>query len=234
MHDGQSLQAGTTHYFGDNFSKAFDISFQDKDGSLKHPYQSSWGVSTRLIGALIMVHGDDNGLVLPPYVAPIQVVIIPIRYDLDANVKKVSDEIYTKLKDQGIRVKLDNDQSRSPGWKYAEYEMKGIPLRIEIGPRDLANDVVTLAYRYNGEKKTIKLDEISSIPQILDNIHLEMYDKAKAFLDGGFTDEIWDYDLHKIDFCVDANYPDELKQSISYLANWREDFFNFRDMGLDI
>lgn len=183
MHDGQSLQAGTTHYFGDNFSKAFDISFQDKDGSLKHPYQSSWGVSTRLIGALIMVHGDDNGLVLPPRVAPTQVVIVPIRYDLDEKVKKVSDEIYEQLKSLGIRVKLDNDSSRSPGWKYAEYEMKGIPLRLEIGPRDLANNELVMALRYNGEKKTIKLDEIDKIPSILDEIHEAMYQKAKAFLD---------------------------------------------------
>lgn len=183
MHDGQSLQAGTTHFFGDSFARAFDISFLDKDGTRKHPHQSSWGVSTRLIGAIIMVHGDDNGLVLPPPVAPIQVVIVPIRADVDENVRNTAETIYESLKSKGMRVKLDDDTSRSPGWKFAEYEMKGVPIRLEIGPRDLKENKLLMATRYNDEKKFISLDDINNIPSILDDITKKMYDKAKKFLD---------------------------------------------------
>ncbi|PKK96166.1 MAG: proline--tRNA ligase, partial [Tenericutes bacterium HGW-Tenericutes-3] len=147
MHDGQALQSGTTHYFGQEFAKAFDIKFQDDNNQQQYAYQTSWGVSTRLIGAVIMVHGDDEGLVLPPYVAPTQVIIIPIQSHKEI-VLNATNKLYKELKDAGFRVSVD-DSSKSPGWKFSEYEMKGVPVRIEIGPRDLENNEVTLVTRYN-------------------------------------------------------------------------------------
>ena len=177
MYDGKALQSGTSHYFGQEFSKAFDITFQNKDSKLEHVYQTSWGVSTRLIGAVIMVHGDDEGLVLPPYVAPDQVVIIPIQ-GKNSEVVDVTNNLFDELKAKGIRVKLD-DSNRSPGWKFSEYEMKGVPLRIEIGPRDIKNVIATVVKRHNREKLQIPLKELSSkIPEILKEVHEEMYEKA--------------------------------------------------------
>ena len=181
MHDGKALQSGTTHYFGQGFSKAFGISFQDKDGGLKNPYQTSWGVSTRLIGSIIMVHGDDNGLVLPPYVAPIQVVIIPIQQN-KPGVLTHAEGLLKRLIDLGIRAKLD-DSDHTPGWKYAEYEMKGVPLRVEVGPRDIDNGVLVLAKRNDGTKQTISNTELEEkVPQLLKTIHTEMYQKAYKYL----------------------------------------------------
>ena len=187
MHDGKALQSGTTHYLGQGFADAFGIRFLGRQNAQEIPHQTSWGVSTRLLGAIIMVHGDDNGLVLPPYVAPIQVVIVPIRQDAEGVLEKAK-EIESKLDAMGIRVKLD-DSARTPGWKFAQWEMKGVPLRIEVGPRDLANNSVTLVKRVNGEKKTAPIEEIeASIPSVLAEIHQDMYNKAKAHLDANVTE----------------------------------------------
>lgn len=192
MHDGKALQSGTTHYFGDGFAKAFGITFQDQDGKVKNVYQTSWGVSTRLIGAIIMVHGDDNGLVLPPYVAPIQVVIVPIQQAKPGIMNKCH-ELKERLEKMNLRVKLDNTD-RTPGWKFAEYEMKGVPVRIELGPRDLENNVVTICKRNNHEKIQISIDRLEDeIPQLLATIHEEMYQKALKQLLNSIT-EVHTYD----------------------------------------
>lgn len=192
MHDGKALQSGTTHYFGDGFAKAFGITFQDQDGKVKNVYQTSWGVSTRLIGAIIMVHGDDNGLVLPPYVAPIQVVIVPIQQAKPGIMNKCH-ELKERLEKMNLRVKLD-DTNRTPGWKFAEYEMKGVPVRIELGPRDLENNVVTVCKRNNHEKIQISIDKLEDeIPQLLATIHEEMYQKALKQLLNSIT-EVHTYD----------------------------------------
>lgn len=192
MHDGKALQSGTTHYFGDGFAKAFGITFQDQDGKVKNVYQTSWGVSTRLIGAIIMVHGDDNGLVLPPYVAPIQVVIVPIQQAKPGIMNKCH-ELKERLEKMNLRVKLD-DTDRTPGWKFAEYEMNGVPVRIELGPRDLENNVVTVCKRNNHEKIQISIDRLEDeIPQLLATIHEEMYQKALKQLLNSIT-EVHTYD----------------------------------------
>jgi len=181
MHDGQALQSGTTHYFGDGFCKAFDITFSDRDNTLKHPHQTSWGLTTRSIGGMIMTHGDNNGLVLPPRVAPTQAVIIPIAMQKEGVLDACQDLLKT-LQTAGVRAKIDTDD-RSPGWKFAEYEMKGIPLRIELGPRDLAVGNCVLARRDNGEKATIKLADIATqIPLMLEEIQQSLYNKALANL----------------------------------------------------
>jgi len=181
MHDGQALQSGTTHYFGQEFAKAFDIKYQDEKNKFQYVYQTSWGVSTRLIGAIIMVHGDDEGLVLPPYVAPTQVVIIPIQGKKE-NVKKATTHLYEQLKKCGYRVILD-DSNKSPGWKFSQYEMKGIPVRIEIGPRDLEKDLVTVVTRHNRIKTTYHLDDVANkMDDILKNMHDQMYENAEQFV----------------------------------------------------
>lgn len=182
MLDGKSLQAGTSHYLGQNFSKAFDIKFLDKDGTHKLAYQTSWGVTTRLIGALIMVHGDNRGLSLPPYVAPTQVMVIPIAMHKEG-VLKNAEKLVATLKKAGLRVKID-DSDNSPGWKFNECEMKGIPLRLELGPRDIENGVVTAVRRdKTGEKFTIALDNVKKeVPKLMQEIHDNMYKKAEDFL----------------------------------------------------
>lgn len=158
MHDGKALQAGTSHNFGNGFAKAFDIMYTDKENKKVYPHQTSWGVSTRLIGGIIMTHGDDNGLVLPPAVAPIQAVIVPVQQFKEGVLEKAN-ELADKLKAAGIRVKVD-DSDNSPGWKFAEYEMKGVPVRIEIGPRDIENNQCMCVLRYSGEKRTISLENM--------------------------------------------------------------------------
>ena len=178
MHDGKALQAGTSHYFGDGFAKAFDIQYTDKENKRVYPHQTSWGVTTRLIGAVIMTHGDNSGLVLPPAVAPIQVVIVPIAQHKEGVLDKAN-EILEKLKASGIRVKLD-DSENSPGWKFSESEMKGVPVRLEIGPRDIENGQCVLAPRVGGEKRTAALGDTlaDTIQQLLQEVHDKMYEKA--------------------------------------------------------
>ena len=183
MKDGKSLQSGTTHFLGQNFAKAFDIEFLDKDGSHKHAYTMSFGVSTRLIGALIMAHGDARGLVIPPKVAPVQVVIVPIAAK-KGNVLQVCGEIKERLERRGVRVKLD-DGEQSPGWKFNEWEMKGVPLRIEIGPRDIEEGKAMIFRRDTLEKNAYALDGIeSSVSDLLDCVQKDMLDAARVRRDG--------------------------------------------------
>jgi prolyl-tRNA synthetase len=177
MHDGQALQSGTTHYFGQNFSIPFDIKFTNVKNQLEYAYQTSWGVSTRLIGAVIMVHGDDEGLVLPPYVAPTQIVIIPIQSQKES-VKLATDQLSADLKKAGYRVSVD-DSNKSPGWKFSEYEMKGVPVRIEIGPRDLERNEVTLVTRHDRNKQIVKTTEVlPMMSKLLSDMHETMYQRA--------------------------------------------------------
>lgn len=176
MHDGKALQSGTSHYFGDGFAKAFDIQFTGKDNKLHHPFQTSWGTTTRLIGAIIMTHGDDNGLVLPPAVAPIQLVIVPIASHKEGVLDKAN-ELRDKLS-KVCRVKLD-DSDNSAGWKFAEYEMKGVPLRLEIGPKDIENNRCVVVRRDSNEKIFVSLDELEQrVPELLQEVHDGLYQKA--------------------------------------------------------
>ena len=178
MHDGKALQSGTSHYFGDGFAKAFDIQFTDKDNAMKYPHQTSWGMSTRIIGGIIMTHGDDNGLVLPPAVAPIQVIIVPIAAHKEGVLDKAR-ELRDRLKSV-CRIKIDESE-QSPGWKFAQYEMKGVPLRLEIGPKDIANNQCVIVRRDNREKIFVSLDELETrIPELLTAVRDGMYEKALA------------------------------------------------------
>ncbi len=177
MHDGKALQAGTSHYFGDGFARAFDIQFTSRENKLEYPHQTSWGVTTRLIGAVIMVHGDNNGLVLPPKIAPIQTVIIPVQQHKEGVLEK-AEELAARLKKAGLRVKVDSSDN-SPGWKFAEYEMKGVPLRIEVGPRDIEQGQCVAVSRNSREKTFIAFDELeSAVNAKLEQIHQEMYESA--------------------------------------------------------
>ena len=178
MLDGKSLQAGTSHYLGQNFSKAFDIKFLDKDSALKYGYTTSWGVSTRLIGAIIMAHGDQRGLVLPPKVAPIQTIIVPVAAHKGGVIEKAK-ELESILASKGIRVEVDT-RDMSPGWKFNEWEMKGVPLRIEIGPRDIENNQCVIVRRDNFEKQFVSLDNIGEyITSVLDEIQANMLVKSR-------------------------------------------------------
>jgi len=186
MQDGKALQAGTSHFLGQNFAKAFDVKFTDKENKLDFVWATSWGVSTRLIGALVMAHSDNQGLVLPPKLAPIQVVIVPIFKGEEQ--KQLIDEKVTvlmqQLKAAGISVKYDDNDNNRPGWKFAEYEMKGVPVRIAIGARDLANNVVEVARRDTKEKMSFSMDGLSDqIIALLDEIQLAIFNKAKSFRD---------------------------------------------------
>ncbi|MBY0480769.1 MAG: proline--tRNA ligase [Chitinophagaceae bacterium] len=184
MQDGKALQAGTSHFLGQNFAKAFDVKFSDKENKLDYVWATSWGVSTRLIGALVMAHSDDDGLILPPKIAPIQVVIVPIykgeeqKLQLDERVHA----IVKGLKALGISVKYDDSDNQRPGWKFAEYELKGVPVRLAIGARDLANNVVEVARRDTKEKQSVSLDGIEQyIKNLLEEIQQNIYNRAKAF-----------------------------------------------------
>lgn len=178
MHDGKALQSGTSHYFGDGFCRAFDIQFTDRDNKLRYPHQTSWGMSTRIIGAIIMTHGDDNGLVLPPAVAPTQVVVIPIATHKPGVTEKAT-EVCEKIS-SFCRSKIDLSDN-SAGWKFAEYEMKGVPLRLEIGPKDIEKNQCVLVRRDNREKTFVSLDELeTAIPALLNEIHDSLYQKALA------------------------------------------------------
>jgi len=181
MHDGKALQAGTSHYFGDGFARAFGIQFTNRENKLQYPHQTSWGVSTRLIGGIIMTHGDDNGLALPPAVAPIQVVIVPIAFHKEGVLEKAK-ELADCLKNAGVRVKLD-DSDNSPGWKFAEYEMKGVPVRIEIGPKDIENSQCVAVTRHNREKTFVTLNEglegfAEAVKERLKAVHDGLYQRA--------------------------------------------------------
>jgi prolyl-tRNA synthetase len=190
MQDGKALQAGTSHFLGQNFAKAFDVQFLNKENKQEYVWATSWGVSTRLIGALVMAHSDDDGLILPPRIAPFQVVIVPIhkgeeqKAAIDSKVKALIQE----LKLAGIRVKYDESDNSRPGWKFAEYEKKGVPLRIAIGARDIENNTVEIARRDTKEKMSVAMDGLSvRIINLLQQIQQDMYDKAKTYRDEHIT-----------------------------------------------
>lgn len=213
MHDRKALQAGTSHYFGDGFARAFDITFTGKDNQLHHPHQTSWGVSTRMIGGIIMTHGDNNGLVLPPRIAPIQAMVIPVAQHKEG-VLEAASALLARLKAAGIRAKMD-DSDNSMGWKAAEYEMKGVPLRVEIGPKDMEKGQCCICRRDSGEKVFVPLAELeTAVPALLDAVHEGLYarakqnledhtrvcmtlDEVKAFMEaeGGFAKTMWCGDL---------------------------------------
>lgn len=190
MQDGKALQAGTSHFLGQNFAKAFDVKFSNKENELEYVWATSWGVSTRLIGGLVMAHSDDQGLVLPPKIAPLQVVIVPIHKgeeQLKAITKKVS-SLMTELKALGVRVKYDNSDNARPGWKFAEHELKGVPVRIAIGGRDLENNTAEVARRDEKTKSTVSMDGLAQhIHQLLSDIQQNMFNKAKAYRDSHIT-----------------------------------------------
>jgi prolyl-tRNA synthetase len=190
MQDGKALQAGTSHFLGQNFAKAFDVKFLSKENKQEYVWATSWGVSTRLIGALVMAHSDDDGLIMPPRIAPLQVVLVPIykgeeqKEQINAKVK----ELMQQLKALGVRVKYDDNENARPGWKFAEYELKGVPVRIAIGARDLQNNVAEIARRDTKEKQTISLDGITShITMLLEEIQQNLFNKAKAYRDEHIT-----------------------------------------------
>jgi prolyl-tRNA synthetase len=220
MPDGKALQMGTSHNLGQGFAKSFDIKFKAKDESIKTPWQSSWGISTRLIGALILAHGDDKGLVLPPNVAENKIAIIPITFKgKESVVLKKTKEIEKKLSLFGAFV--DDREEYSPGWKFNEWEMKGIPLRIEIGPRDIEKEQITIVRRDNGKKEALKESEIKEkIPKILQDIQDSLFKKAKKFLDeniveaknyNDFKKAIKDRKIASIFFCEDSKLEEKIK-----------------------
>ncbi len=213
MHDRKALQSGTSHYFGTGFAKAFDISFADRENGLSTPHETSWGLSTRAIGGLIMTHGDNNGLVLPPRVAPIQVIVVPVAQHKPGVLEKAG-EVYEALKAAGIRARLD-DSDQSMGWKCAQWEMKGVPLRLELGPRDIENGQCVAARRDNGEKLPLRLDDlVSGTKAVLEQVQNGLFEKARTNLEthtrvchtlqevrdfirteGGFAKTMWCGDL---------------------------------------
>jgi prolyl-tRNA synthetase len=203
MQDGKALQAGTSHFLGQNFAKAFDVKFSDKENKLDYVWATSWGVSTRLIGALVMAHSDDDGLILPPRIAPIQVVIVPI-YKGDEQ-KALIDEkvngIVKNLKASGISVKYDDSDNARPGWKFAEYELKGVPVRMAIGARDLQNNVVEIARRDTKEKQSVSMDGIEVyIKNLLEEIQHYMYNKAKQYREDHMSKtDNWDEFIQLLD-----------------------------------
>ena len=220
MHNGVALQGGTSHYFGDGFARAFDITYTDRDNKVCYPHQTSWGVSTRMIGAIIMTHGDDNGLILPPKVAPIQVAIIPVAQHKEGVLEKAN-ELKAMLCEK-FRVKLD-DSDNSTGWKYSQYEMKGVPLRLELGPRDIENNCCVLVSRVSRQKTVVSLDNLEEeVAKALEAVHNELYERAlknleekmsvahdyEEFLDiaenhPGFIKAMW---------CGDSECEDKLKE----------------------
>lgn len=212
MQDGKALQSGTSHFLGQNFAKAFDVTFTDKNGSQEYVWATSWGVSTRLMGALIMTHSDDNGLVLPPKLAPFQVVIVPIfkgEEQLNAINEKVA-EITAKLKALGISVKYDNSDNKKPGWKFAEYELKGVPVRMAMGARDMQNNTVEVARRDTLTKETVSLDNIDQyIKNLLDEIQANIFKKAADYRTNN-TCTVETYDEFKV----------EIEKGGFILAHW--------------
>ncbi len=199
MHDGKALQSGTSHNFGDGFAKAFGIQYTDKDNTLKYVHQTSWGMTTRLIGALIMVHGDDSGLVLPPRIAPVQVDIIPIMQNKPGVLDKAM-EVKETLAKAGLRVKVD-DTDKNPGWKFAEQEMRGIPVRVEMGPRDIENGQAIIVRRDTREKITVAIDDLAdTLVALMDTIQVEMLERAR---------------VHREEHTYDAHNYDEFKEIVA-------------------
>jgi prolyl-tRNA synthetase len=198
MGDGRALQAGTSHHLGQNFAKAFDITFQGRDKSLQHVWGTSWGVTTRLIGAVIMTHGDDSGLVLPPRVAPHQVVIVPIpRGNWQETVLPKAREIQQQLMQAGVRVMLDDRDAYTPGWKFAEWELRGVPLRLEIGPKDIEKSQVLVARRDTREKLGVPMEGLAgSVRGLLDDVQRNLLDRAVRFRDE-HTHRVETYDAFK-------------------------------------
>jgi prolyl-tRNA synthetase len=195
MQDGKALQAGTSHFLGQNFSKSFDVQFVNKENQLEHPWATSWGVSTRLMGALIMAHSDDNGLVLPPKLAPIQVVIVPI-YKSPEDLAKISEKInpiFEELKAAGVSVKYDDDDKQRSGWKFAEYELRGVPVRLGLGMRDLENGTIEVARRDNLTKESLPIDGVvERVKELLEEIQSSLYDRALKFrTDNTFSVDTW-------------------------------------------
>ncbi len=194
--DGKAIQTGTSHNLGQGFAKAFNIQFADKDEQMKYPWLTSWGVSTRLIGTMIMIHGDDKGLRLPPKIAPIQVVIVPIFKDEEGKkevMRKVND-IYSSLKNQEIRVKIDDREEKSPGFKFNEWEIKGVPLRIEIGPKDIEDNQCVCARRDNSEKQAVQLDDVNQIiPELLEAIQDNLFNQSQEHLNQNIID-VFDFE----------------------------------------
>lgn len=184
MQDGKALQAGTSHFLGQNFAKAFNVQFASKEGKLEHVWGTSWGVSTRLMGALIMAHSDDDGLILPPKLAPIHVVVVPIFKSEDelTRISEKVDQLSASLRKQGYTVKFDNRDTHKPGFKFAEWELKGVPVRVAIGPRDLENGTVEVARRDTKQKQIMKLDDVgTAIPKLLEEIQINIYNRALGF-----------------------------------------------------
>ncbi|HOB26845.1 MAG TPA: proline--tRNA ligase [Bacteroidales bacterium] len=203
MQDGKALQAGTSHFLGQNFAKAFDVKFLNRNNELEYVWATSWGVSTRLIGAIIMTHSDDKGLVLPPRLAPIQVILIPI-FKTDEEKSLVLEKlnnIKNQLLNNGIRVKLDDSDDNSPGWKFAEWEMRGVPLRLALGPKDLANNTIEYARRDTGEKQSLSQENIvENVKNYLENIQQNLYNRALAFRESHtFDTDNWDEFVKKIE-----------------------------------
>jgi len=199
MQDGKALQAGTSHFLGQNFAKAFDCTFTDENNEETHVWATSWGVSTRLIGALIMTHSDDQGLVLPPKLAPHQVVIVPIYFndEQEGDVMPVCERLQEELEDRGIRVKMDDDQTESPGWRFAEHELRGVPVRLALGPRDLENDNVEVARRDTQEKELVPQDGVvDHVEGLLDDVQQGLYDQAQERQES-HTHVVDDYDAFK-------------------------------------
>jgi prolyl-tRNA synthetase len=203
MQDGKALQAGTSHFLGQNFAKAFDVKFSDQNNKLDHVWATSWGVSTRLIGALVMAHSDNLGLVIPPKIAPLQVVIVPIFKGDEqlAAITTIVNPIIKQLQDMGVSVKYDKSDHNRPGWKFAEYELQGVPVRMAIGARDIQNNVAEIARRDTREKMSVSLDGISFyIKTLLDEIQLHLFEKAKRFRDEHITEaNSWDEFVHLLD-----------------------------------
>ncbi|MDE3124243.1 MAG: proline--tRNA ligase, partial [Bacteroidota bacterium] len=203
MQDGKALQAGTSHFLGQNFAKAFDVKFSDKENKLSYVWATSWGVSTRLIGALIMAHSDDDGLILPPKIAPLQVVIVPIYKgdDQKAMIAEKAHAIVQELKKKGISVKFDDNENARPGWKFAQYEMQGVPVRLALGVRDIENNVVEVARRDTKTKETVPLEGIAiRIENLLDAIQKNMFEKALAYRDAHITEvNTWEAFMEVLD-----------------------------------
>jgi len=203
MQDGKALQAGTSHFLGQNFAKAFDVKFSDKNNTLDYVWATSWGVSTRLIGGLVMTHSDDEGLVLPPRIAPVQVVIVPI-YKGEEQKALLDERVHAMVasfKAAGIRVKYDDSDNQRPGWKFAEYELKGVPVRIAVGPRDLENNQVEIARRDTKEKTTVSMDGITeTVSKLLLDIQSNLFERAKKYRDEHITKvDSWDDFISTLD-----------------------------------